>query len=335
MPDAAEALKSITPRKRQQYHQSFMDVLWRCELQAMYIYKLGIKRPPRAFLHIGTGVHKSVELNLGNKIQTGELLKRDDAVELAGTTFDDCVSAKPIELEPAEKAEMKGVEQVLGEAKDKTVNLAGLHYDQAAPNINPKFVEHSFSIDMDVWLRKRGKQLHETGDRESDADAAKLLHSEGRAMNSASRIGIDLVGKRDVVEEFVTAQGSEFVVRDSKTSGKSPQKTIADLSEQLDTYSLASIVFDKKLPRHVVLDYLVQTPKRHDLKYVPLVSTRSMDDINVFLYRFARAVHRWNTALKTGDFAPARPTDWWCSENHCAFADRCPAFKKPKLVQIG
>ena len=109
---------------------------------------------------------------------------------------------------------------------------------------------------------------------------------------------------------------------------------VAHQSEQMDVYSLASLVFDKKLPKAVVLDYLVRTRKRHDLKYVPMTSTRSMDDINVLLYRFARAVHRWYTACRTGDFAPARPTDWWCSEDWCAFADRCPAFKKPKLVQI-
>jgi len=328
--DATKALASITPKKREQIHTSFMDVLSRCEMQAMYIYLLGIKRPPRAFLHVGTGVHKSVEVDLQNKISTGELLKRADAIEIAGTTFDLCADKEPIDLEPDEKAENKSVKQVLGESKDKTVALAGLHYDKAAPDLRPKLVEHSFSINMDSWLRTRAKQLHAAGDTETDSGLSKVLHVEAAAMNSAARLGIDLAGKRDIVEDI---EGEE-VVRDTKTSGKSPSKDVADDSDQLSTYSLASLVFNGKLPKGVALDYLVQTPKRHDLKYVPLTSTRSMDDINVLLFRFARAVHSWHTACKTGSFLPARSTDWWCSEKFCAFTDRCPAFKRPKLVQI-
>lgn len=330
MPDASKALASITPKKRQQIHTSFMDVLSRCEMQAMYIYLLGIRRPPRAFLHVGTGVHRSVEEDLRNKITTGELLKRADAIEIAGATFSSCADKDPIELEPDEKAEQKSVLQVLGEAKDKTVALAGLHYDKAAPELKPKLVEHSFSIDMDKWLRGRAKQLHAAADLETDAGSAKMLHAEGAAMNSAARLGIDLAGKRDIVEEV---DGDE-IVRDTKTSSKSPNKGLADDSDQLSTYSLASLVFNKKLPKGVALDYLVQTPARHDLKYVPLTSSRSMEDINVLLFRFARAVHSWHSACKTGSFLPARSTDWWCSESFCAFTDRCPAFKRPKVVVV-
>jgi hypothetical protein len=331
MSDVAKQLAGITRKPRQQIHTSFMDVLSRCEMQAMYIYLLGIRRPPRAFLHVGTGVHRSVELDLQSKIDTGELLKRNDAVEIAGAAFDQSAAKDPIELGPDEKEENKSVIQVMGESKDKTVALAGLHYDEAAPKLTPKLVEHSFSINMDSWLRKRAKELHAAGDAPGlDAGSAKMLHAEAAAMNSAARLGIDLAGKRDIVEEI----DGEEIIRDTKTSGKSPNKDIVDDSDQLSTYSLASLVFNKKLPKGVALDYLVQTPKRHDLKYVPLTSTRNMDDINVLLFRFARSVHSWHTACKTGSFLPARSTDWWCSERFCAFTDRCPAFKRPKLVQI-
>jgi len=332
MSEVTEALKSITPRKRQQIHTSFMDVLWRCELQAMYRYLLGIRRPPSAYLHIGTGVHKSVELDLQNKIVTGELLKRSDAIEIAGATFESKAASDPIELEPDEKKEGKSVSQVLGESKDKTVALAGLHYDKAAPILKPKLVEHPFAIDMDDWLRKRAKELHEAGEKETDRDAAKILHNEAAAMNSAARKGTDLVGKRDVVED---AGDGDEIIRDTKTSGKSPNKEAAENLDQLSTYSLASLVFNKRLPKAVALDYLVQTPAKHGLKYVPLTSQRTMDDINVLLFRFARSIHAWAVACKTGSFLPARSTDWWCSEKFCGFWHQCPAAKRPKLVQIG
>lgn len=331
MTDVAQELKSIIPKKRRQVHQSFMDVLFRCELQAMYIYLLGIRRPPRAAIHVGSSVHKSGEVNLQSKIDTGELLKRDDAVEIAAATFEEKVDKEPIELDVDEREEGKTVEQAVSEAKDKSVALAGLHYDKVAPVIAPRFVEHPFSINMDRWLRERAKLLHAAGDKEVDSDAAKMLHAEARVMNAASRLGIDLTGTRDVVENV--GEG-DHGIRDWKTTGKQPNKDVAHVSDQLDIYSLASLTFEKKLPKRVALDFLVYTPKRHDLKYVPRESYRTMDDMNVILFRFARAVHRWFTAIKTGDFAPARPTDWWCSEKWCAFYDRCPAAKKSKLVQI-
>ena len=336
-----DALDAVMPKKRWQIHQSFMGTLWRCELQAMYRNLLGIRRPPRAFLHIGTGVHESVRADLQNKIDSGELMKRGDVVDLSAATFDERCAKDPIELEPDEKKEGKSVEQVKGESRDKTVALAGLHYDEVAHKLTPKLVEHPFSINMDKWLRDRAKMLHAAGDKEQDPDAAKMLHAEARTMNSASRLGIDLVGTRDVIEAVAPLHqdrpgaSPRHRIRDTKTSGKSPNKNAADTSEQGDIYALASVVYEKELPESFVLDYLVQTPKRHDLKYVPLTSTRTSDDVNVVLYRFARAVHRWHTACKTGDFAPAQQGSWWCSEKFCGYADRCPAFKKPKLVQIG
>jgi hypothetical protein len=57
------------------------------------------------------------------------------------------------------------------------------------------------------------------------------------------------------------------------------QPGIADDSDQLTTYALASLVLDKKLPDLMVLDYLIYTPARHDTKYVPTRDHRDMNDI--------------------------------------------------------
>lgn len=337
MTDAAAALASITPKKREQLHISGINMLSECGKRFEFRYILGIRRPPASFMHIGTAVDISVATNLQNKIDTDELMPRPDAVDLASATFDNVESRMPFELDPDEKRQGKSKDAVLGEAKDKTVALAGLHYDKAAPELVPTRVQRKFSISMDKWLRERAKQLHASAEDPSlDRYAAKILDSEARALNAAARQGMDCAGEQDIVEAHVNGQ---LVIRDTKTSGKSPTKSlmdgntqpgIADDSDQLTMYAMASKVFDNKLPDLMVLDYLVYTPARHDTKYVPTKTTRNLDDINVFLNRFANAVH----AYKRGIFVPAK-ADWWgCSEKYCGYWDMCPYAKRPKLIQI-
>jgi hypothetical protein len=347
MTDALKELASITPKRRQQFHQSFLSMLSVCQLRAMFRYQLGIRRPPSAYLHVGSAVDASVTQDLQSKIDTGELLRRQDAIDIAAATFEAKESLDPFEVELSEKKDGISKQAAKAEALDKSVSLAGLHYDKAAPKIQPKYVQRSFAIDMDSWLRKRAKQLHADGDKEPNLDAAKILHAEGAAMNSAARIGTDFAGAIDIIEQYGNDNVSEsvdqniLVIRDTKTSKRSPSEDSAEDSNQLVSYGLATLVLDKKLPDATVLDYLVRTPKRHDLNYVPRSSTVTMDDINVFLFRFARAIHSWHVACKTGAFLPANTDDWHCSESYCGYWSMCPAAKRPhtvavsKLVQIG
>lgn len=339
MTDVAKQLASITPKKREQLHISGVNMLSECGKRFEFRYVLGIRRPPAAFMHIGTAVDASVSRDLQNKIDTGDLLKRDDAVEIAAETFKARVEADPIELDPADRG--RAIAEVLGEAQDKTVALAGLHYDKAAPVIHATRVQRKFSIDMDKWLRLRAKELHSAGDGTEDKYAASILHSEARALNAAARQGMDCAGEQDIVEEVIPYpdEAGTLVIRDTKTSGKSPTKSlmdgnpkggIADDSDQLTTYAMASLVLDRKLPDRMFLDYLVYTPARHDVKYVPTETVRDLNDVNVFLNRFANAVH----AYKRGIFVPAK-ADWWgCSETYCGYWAMCPYAKRPKQIQI-
>ena len=351
MTDATNAIKSITQKKREQLHISAINMLEECGKRFEFRYILGIRRPPAVFMHVGTAVDTSVSKDLQHKIDKGELMKRSDVIDLAASTMDIEQKKMPIELDPDEKREGKTVEKVLAEAKEKSIALAALHYDEAAPNIAASHVARKFSIDMDTWLRKRAKQLHDAGDNpDLDKFQAKLLHSEAAALNAASRGGLDLAGEQDIVEtviadpaNFPLFEGKELpkgiVIRDTKTSGKSPTKSymdgnnnggIADNSDQLTTYALASLVLDQRLPNLMALDYLVYTPARHDTKYVVTKTTRDMNDINTFLNRFSNAVH----AYRRGIFVPAK-ADWWgCSESYCGYWSMCPYAKRPHQVAI-
>src|SRR6266446_4259177 len=103
MSNAVSQLASITPKRREQLHISGINMLSECGKRFEFRYVLGIRRPPAAFMHIGTAVDTSVSRDLQNKIDTGELLKRPDAIEIAAATFNEREDKEPFELDPDEK----------------------------------------------------------------------------------------------------------------------------------------------------------------------------------------------------------------------------------------
>jgi hypothetical protein len=321
---------------RKQIHVSAINMANDCGQRFLFRYILGIKSPPNAFLLVGKSTDESVTRDLDHKIETGELLKREDVLEISAAKFEEEQKNEPIELDEEEKKEGKLLSDVLGEAKDKAVCLSGLHHDEAAPKIQAVRTRRKFSVDMDAFLRLRAKELHQAAENAPDKYAAKLLYDQARSLNSAARDGIDFVGEQDIQEKI----GDLLVIRDTKTSAKSPVPSFldgndkagtADDSEQLTAYAVASHVIDGKLPDKMVLDYLVRTnAAKPTVKYVPTVTTRSMDDVQVFLNRFTNLIH----AMKTGVFVPANQSWWGCSMRWCGWYEQCPYSKKPKFVQI-
>lgn len=334
----APDVKKIVPKAklRKQIHISSVNMLNDCGVRFEFRYVRGIRRPPNAFMHVGTAIDQSVTNDLDHKIETGELLKRSDVLDIAAETLNKVQEKEPIELEDEEKKEGLSIEQVLGEAKDKTVALAGLHHDEAAPGIEATQTRRRFSVNMDAFMRMKAKELYAQVDQMNDPYASRVLSDRARALNAYAREGVDFVGEQDIFEKregFIT-------IRDTKSSIKSPSKSImdggtqpgtADDSEQLTAYAVASHVVDGKLPDLMVLDYLVRTKaKEPTLKYVPTQTTRTMADVDVFLNRFVNAIH----ALKTGVFVPANQSWWGCAAKWCGYYSICPYAKQPKLVQI-
>jgi hypothetical protein len=336
------SIEEITPKAklRRQIHVSGINMANDCGQRFLFRYILGIKSPPNAFLLVGKSTDESVTRDLDHKIETGELLQRDDVLEISAAKFEQEQKNEPIELEPEEAKAGKSLEQVLGEAKDKAISLSGLHHDEAAPKIQAVRTRRKFSVNMDAFLRSRAKELHASGEAAPDKYAAKVLHSQAQSLNAAARAGIDFVGEQDVQEILHDGDREILVIRDTKTSAKSPipsymdgnnKAGTADDSEQLTAYAVASHVVDGKLPDKMVLDFLVRTnAAKPTIKYVPTATVRSMDDVQVFLNRFTNLIH----AMKTGVFVPANQAWWGCSQRWCGYYDLCPYSKKPKFVQI-
>lgn len=127
---------------------------------------------------------------------------------------------------------------------------------------------------------------------------------------------MDLAGTLDIQEGAAS-------VRDTKTSGKSPNDRIADESLQLTTYALAVQVIDKRPVAEVKLDYLIdtKTPQAKTFK-----SKRDQDDFRTLLARVEAAA----MAIEKGVFIPARETDWWCSPKYCGYHSTCRYVRQPK-----
>src|SRR5208337_1625233 len=159
------SMDKIIPKakQRRQIHVSGINMANDCGQRFLFRYILGIKSPPNAFLLVGKSTDESVTRDLDHKIETGELLGREDVLEISAAAFEAGQKAEPIELDQEEKKEGKSLAQVLGEAKDKAVCLSGLHHDEAAPKIQVCQTRRKFSVDMDAFLRLRAKELHKAG----------------------------------------------------------------------------------------------------------------------------------------------------------------------------
>lgn len=125
---------------------------------------------------------------------------------------------------------------------------------------------------------------------------------------------IDLIDKRPEGE----------VIRDLKTSEKSPNREAAETSQQLTLYGMIRLAETGEMPTAFTLDYLVRTPARRDRKHVPLTTTRDRGDVVAMVNRINTAVD----AVKRGTFVPANPDSWYCSRAWCEFWTTCAYVRR-------
>lgn len=191
--------------------------------------------------------------------------------------------------------------------------------------------------EWDAGVRLSEDDAEEVGQSKGDAiDAAVSLagyhHHAAAPMIQPTHVArewvLDVEGLDVQLAGEIDIQEGTRAIRDTKTSGKSPIKTAADTSLQLTTYALAVRQLDGAIPEKLALDYIVRTPKRHDLKLVQLETKRSWRDLN----HLAERVYLTSRLLEQGMFTPA-PTDaWWCSEKYCAYFEACKYAPRPVSV---
>jgi len=125
----------------------------------------------------------------------------------------------------------------------------------------------------------------------------------------------DFVGQIDIQEADM--------VRDTKTSAKTPSADCAEKSLQLKAYAMAVQALDGKLPKSVHLDYLIDTKqaKAATFDYAP-----DPEDFDLVLNRLDTVAY----AMERGVFVPVEPDHWVCSEKYCGYYSTCKYVRRPK-----
>lgn len=243
---------------------------------------------PKAYLHVGTAVDKTIARNMRSKLDHGLLLGQDEIRDLAKTFFDKKVDEEGIEFSKEERA--------AGEAKAKTAaieksrRLVLAHHALLAPQITPA----------------RGKNL--IGEEWIGIGRRFTIELDG--------YDFELAGEIDLAEEKI--------IRDTKTSGASPSKDTAHDSLQLSMYALAKLACDGELPEQLRLDYLIDLKKSTKVMSLPTVRTK--ESLQPLLHR-VQTMHELIQAGSFG-FARAddwRCTESYCGFwRTCRFAQHRP-----------
>jgi hypothetical protein len=322
MTDVAKQLEALATKKRRQYHQSTVEMVSKCGVQAEFRYVAGIRSRPKSFLMCGTATDKSVSTDLDCKISTGELEKEDVLLDVARDAIEHYPGKE--ELQPEDDEVGRSIEEIVASTKDKAVRLVKAHHGNIAPEIQPRQTARRFAINLDKWLRGRASEIHAQAEDAPTPWLKRALHQQARYLNVAARDGTDFVGEQDIVEEI----DKQIIIRDTKTSKKSPSSDTAHESHQLSAYALASSVVDKQIPAALKLDYLVDL--KGGTKTMTLSTTRDMQDIQKYLNRLVPVI----ASFESGIFLPASDNSWWCDARYCAYHDICQ-YVRHKETTIG
>jgi hypothetical protein len=131
------------------FSYSQLDMLTRCGQQWYYRYEEGLKIPPASRMLVGRAVDHSVNADMREKIDSGELLPDDAIQDIARDGLEREWQKTGVELEEDEKE--LGVRKVKGLAIDRSVTLAGHHHGAIAPSVEPEHVQRRFDIDIEGY----------------------------------------------------------------------------------------------------------------------------------------------------------------------------------------
>lgn len=114
---------------------SSLNTYLRCGKQWEYAYVQRLKRPPTLKLALGSAAHTTVEIDLKNKLRTGEDLPREQVTETFRDEF----------VKEAEDAEDSGRDTKSG-MLDSGIKTVGFWHDEVAPITHPAMVEEEIQF---------------------------------------------------------------------------------------------------------------------------------------------------------------------------------------------
>lgn len=133
---------------KRQLHWSQIAMFTRCPEQFRRRYVLGETLPPATGALIGTGMHRAAEVDLGRKMDTGELAPVEEIMDAArdavAKAFDD-----PVGVLLTDDERRTGPEAVRANAIDTAVRCAIAHHARLAPLAEPVQVERKWTLELE------------------------------------------------------------------------------------------------------------------------------------------------------------------------------------------
>jgi len=110
----------------------------RCPLQYKFRYIDGLIIPPNSEICLGKSIHRTLEENYSQKIQTRQDLPLEHITDLFSDFWDE--ESKEAVFEADEKP---------GKVKDDGINLVRVYHRQVAPSLQPVYVEKEFYLPIE------------------------------------------------------------------------------------------------------------------------------------------------------------------------------------------
>jgi hypothetical protein len=203
---------------------------------------------------------------------------------------------------------------------DESLRLAGMEFDRRIGEVEEVSLKDS---EKEIGLQAAIQEARDKAIRLSRLHAIELAPNINPTHLQRS-LHVELPGYPFDIGGVLDVQEKDCV-RDTKTAGKSPSKSIADTSDQLTVYAMLVMFNDGTIPGNLCLDYLIdnKTPITKTFNTV-----RTEDDFDVLLRRIDVA----SMAIERGAFVPARESDWWCSESACGYWKTCKYVRHTKRM---
>ena len=132
------ASKHIQPQEAEKHHISVSQINEYLDCSAYYMFHriFKIQTPSKSFLTIGKSVHKGIEVNYRQKMETKTDLLLPKIQEVTVEEFE--ILSPVTEWDKDEDP---------GKVKDEVVALATLYHTEVAPHVQPKMVEERMTVE--------------------------------------------------------------------------------------------------------------------------------------------------------------------------------------------
>lgn len=134
------------PNVRPHLSPSALDTFCKCPEQYRRRYIMKEKLPPGIAAHRGRGIHKGVQVNFAQKVETRKDLPASQIVEACVSEFEAGIQKEGYLLSGDEAA--RGATVVIGEEKDSVATLAEAFATVQAPDYQPTLVEEEIRIEL-------------------------------------------------------------------------------------------------------------------------------------------------------------------------------------------